>query len=308
MEQAFFAILLSLIAGLSTTIGSVIALVIKKQNPRFISFIMGFSAGVMILVAFVELLQQSINYNGLLVGNLFFLLGLILMFLLDILISHHYQFEDKDYEQMVCKEKELYSSTNPSSNPNSNPNIQHKHNGRFMNHRNRHGQHRRQRQMRLQQKILKNNSSPRLYKASLLVAVGIFLHNFPEGMATFIGTIKGVELGVLLTFAIALHNIPEGIAVSVPVYACTGSKRRAFMWSFLSGISEPVGAILTWLILAPFINEYLLNAMLAIVGGLMVYISLDELLPISRSLAKEHFSILGIISGMFVMAVSLAIL
>jgi ZIP family zinc transporter len=142
----------------------------------------------------------------------------------------------------------------------------------------------------------------------MLVALGIFIHNFPEGMSTFIGTIKGVQLGILLAFAIALHNIPEGIAVSVPVYACTNSKRKAFMWSFLSGISEPIGAIITWLILSPFINEFILNAMLAVVGGLMVYISLDELLPMSRSLAKEHLSILGIISGMFVMAISLAIL
>ncbi|MEJ2293304.1 MAG: zinc transporter ZupT [Candidatus Lokiarchaeota archaeon] len=302
MEYAFLAIILSLIAGLSTTIGSVIAIVIKKQNPRFISFIMGFSAGVMILVSFVELLQQSIDFYGVFFGILFFLLGMILMFIIDILVSHHYEFEDKDYEQLVCEDK------NQSSTPLINTNPDAKGNDRASNHLNRFRHRHRLRKIRLQQIILKNNRNPKLYKASLLVAVGIFIHNFPEGMATFIGTIKGVELGFLLAFAIALHNIPEGIAVSVPVYACTGSKRRAFIWSFLSGISEPIGAILTWLILAPILNVYLLNAMLAVVAGLMVYISLDELLPISRSLAKEHFSILGIISGIFIMAISLALL
>jgi ZIP family zinc transporter len=304
MEQAFFAIFLSLIAGLSTTIGSIVAIVIKKQNPRFISFIMGFSAGVMILVSFVELLQESIEFNGIFVGILFFIIGMILMFIIDIRVSHHYQFEDKDYEQMVCQDKNPSATQIIESNLGSRQNK----NSRFANWQGRNKQRRRRKQQRLQQTFLKNNGNPKLYKASLLVAVGIFIHNFPEGIAVAVGTFKEVELGILLTFAIALHNIPEGIAVSVPVYACTGSKKRAFMWSFLSGISEPIGAILTWLILAPFINDFILNAMLAVVGGLMVYISLDELLPISRSLAKEHFSIFGIISGIFVMAISLAIL
>ena len=304
MEQAFLAIFLSLIAGLSTTIGSFIAIVIKKQNPRFISFIMGFSAGVMILVSFVELLQESIEFNGLFMGILFFIFGMIIMFVIDVRVSHHYEFEDKNYEQLVCQDKNPLETQVMNSNSNSGQNSK----GRFTNHRNRFRQRRKERQLRLRQTILKNNGNPRLYKTSLLVAVGIFIHNFPEGIAVSVGTIKEVELGILLAFAIALHNIPEGIAVSVPVYACTGSKKRAFMWSFLSGISEPIGAILTWLILAPFINDYIMNAMLAVVAGLMVYISLDELLPISRSLAKEHFSIFGIISGIFVMAVSLAIL
>lgn len=304
MEQAFLAIFLSLIAGLSTTIGSFIAIVIKKQNPRFISFIMGFSAGVMILVSFVELLQESIEFNGLFMGILFFILGMIIMFVIDVRVSHYYEFEDKNYEQLLCQDTNPLETQVMNSKSNSGQNNK----GRFTNHRNRFRQRRKERQLRLRQTILKNNGNPRLYKTSLLVAVGIFIHNFPEGIAVSVGTIKEVELGILLAFAIALHNIPEGIAVSVPVYACTGSKKRAFMWSFLSGISEPIGAILTWLILAPFINDYIMNAMLAVVGGLMVYISLDELLPISRSLAKEHFSIFGIISGIFVMAVSLAIL
>lgn len=138
--------------------------------------------------------------------------------------------------------------------------------------------------------------------------MGIFIHNFPEGIATFIGTLTEIKLGLLLTLAIALHNIPEGIAVSIPLFIKNGSKRNAFKWSFISVISEPVGAMATWLILFPFIKPALLSALLGVVGGIMVYISLDELLPASRKLGKEHHSILGIITGMIIMAFSLALL
>jgi ZIP family zinc transporter len=147
-----------------------------------------------------------------------------------------------------------------------------------------------------------------LMKTSIFTFIGVFIHNFPEGIATFVGTITEVQLGIVLAVAIALHNIPEGIAVAVPIYACTGSKKKAFKWSFLSGISEPLGAVLAWIILTPFINDYLLSAMLGVVGGIMIYISLDELLPVSRALGKEHISILGIITGMFVMTLSLIII
>ncbi|MFW9820362.1 MAG: zinc transporter ZupT [Candidatus Thorarchaeota archaeon] len=283
MENFLLGLLLSLIAGLSTTIGSFFAFFMKKPNPKFISFIMGFSAGVMILISFVELLQGSINEIGLLLGNelglllglSFFFLGMIIMFLIDILVSHEYEFEDSI---------ELLINNNGQYKP-------HLHHG----HRHRH-RHRGEK---------KNNQ---LFKTSIFIVFGVFIHNFPEGMATFIGTLTQVELGILLTVAIALHNIPEGIAVAVPIYVYTLNRKKAFKWSFISGMSEPLGAILTWLILFPFINDFILNAMLGAVGGIMVYISLDELLPMSRSLAKEHYSIIGIITGMFIMAISLILL
>ncbi len=141
-----------------------------------------------------------------------------------------------------------------------------------------------------------------------LFVIAITIHNFPEGMVTFAGTLKDVELGFLLAFAIALHNIPEGIAVAIPIYSSTKSRKKAFFWSFFSGISEPIGALVFGLILFPFINDFLLGAMLAIVGGFMVYISLDELLPASRIFGNEHLSILGIIAGMILMFLSLALL
>ena len=277
MELVLFALLLSLLAGLSTTIGSLISFFMKNPNPKFLSFIMGFSAGVMILISFLELLQESIITNVLFLGLLFFFLGMLIMFGIDMLISHQYEFEDS-IEFLVNKNGE----TQP-----------HLHYGHRHRKRHRHRGERRTRNMA---------------KTSIFIIFGVFIHNFPEGMATFIGTLTEVNLGILLTIAIALHNIPEGIAVAVPIYAYTLNKKKAFKWSFISGMSEPLGAIITWIILFPFINETVLSAMLGVVGGIMIYISLDELLPVSRSLAKEHYSILGIITGMFIMAVSLVLL
>ncbi|MFX1303995.1 MAG: zinc transporter ZupT [Promethearchaeota archaeon] len=246
MEAFLFALILTLIAGLSTTIGSVIAFIVKEPSKKFISIIMGFSAGVMILISFAELLQQGIETSNFLLGHTFFFIGMFLMLVIDITISHKYEFEDK-----------------------------------------------------------KGYSEDKLQKTSLLVTLGIFIHNFPEGMATFVAALKNVELGVMLCFAIALHNIPEGIAVAVPIYASTKNRKKAFFWSFISGLSEPIGALIVGLFLFPFINDFILGTMLAIVGGFMVYISLDELLPASRDSGFEHLSIIGIILGMVVMALSL---
>lgn len=254
MEGFYIALLLTTIAGLSTTFGSAIFLLVNKPGKKFISLTMGFSAGVMILISFVELLQQGIESSNFLLGHIFFFVGMALMLLIDVGISHRYEFEGE----------------------NINNNI--------------------------------NDSEANGKKTSLLVFAGILIHNFPEGMATFIATLQSVELGLILTFAIALHNIPEGIAVSVPVYMSTKSKKKAFFWSFLSGASEPVGALIVGLILYPFMNNFLLGAMLAIAGGFMIYISLDELIPASQSLGNQHLPILGILLGMITMLISIVLL
>ena len=300
LEIIIFALLLSLFAGLSTTIGSLVALAMKKPNPKFISFIMGFSAGVMIFIAFVELLQESIQSIGLLEGSLFFFLGMLVMFGIDVFISHEYEFEDSI---------EILTNNNGSCKPHAHHVLFHKkakekrsgaRKGLRQGHRDGTGIRPHDGRGR--------KSEINLVKTSIFTFFGVFIHNFPEGMATYIGAITEIQLGIILAVAIALHNIPEGIAVAVPIYACTGDKKQAFKWSFLSGMSEPLGAVVTWIILTPFITPYLLSAMLAIVAGVMIYISLDELLPASRSLGNEHISILGIIIGMFVMSFSLVIL
>ena len=242
------ALALTALAGLSTTIGGLLGIFVKKPGPRFMALTMGFAGGVMILVSFVELLQGGVETVGFGPAHLAFFAGMLGMFLIDFLIPHEYMAE-------------------------------HHHAG--------------------------GNGQGALMKTGLLVALGIGIHNFPEGMATFTGALQDVSLGVAIAGAIALHNIPEGLAVSAPVYAATGSRRKAFLWSFLSGLAEPAGAAVAALVLMPFLNDAVLGLMLAAVAGIMVFISLDELLPVARSFGQEHLSIVGVGLGMAVMAASL---
>ncbi len=145
----------------------------------------------------------------------------------------------------------------------------------------------------------------RLKRMGLMAALAIGIHNFPEGIATFTAAVESPTLGIAIAFAIAIHNIPEGIAVSIPIYQATGSKKAAFKYSFLSGIAEPIGALLAYLVLMPFISSFLLGVIFAMVAGIMVFISLDELLPAAREYGEHHISILGVVVGMMIMAASL---
>ena len=242
------ALLLTAGAGLATTIGSLLGLVVRKPGPRFMGFTLGFSAGVMILVSFVELLQKSIEDIGFMNAHIGFLIGMISFFLIDLLIPHDYMGQ---HDHAGGKEK----------------------NG--------------------------------LRRTGLLVALGVGIHNFPEGMVTFVGALEDIHLGIALAIAIAIHNIPEGLAISAPVYAATGSRKKAFFWSFLSGVSEPIGAGLAALILMPFLTPAVLGWTLAAVAGIMVAISLDELMPVAKTFDTEHTPILGVIVGMAIMAFSL---
>jgi zinc transporter, ZIP family len=244
-----FALLLSALAGLSTTVGSVLGIAVRKPGPRFMTLTLGFSAGVMIHVSFVELLQGGVDSVGFLPAHVAFFVGMLVMFAIDALIPHDYLGQEE-------------------------------HSGVGM-------------------------ESSNLLKTGVYVAVGLAIHNFPEGMAAFAGALKDPSLGVSIAVAIAVHNIPEGLAVAAPIYAATGSRRRAFAYSFLSGVAEPVGAGLAAIALLPFLNDAVLGYTLAGVGGLMVFISLDELIPVARSFGHEHLAIAGVMLGMGVMAVSL---
>ncbi len=136
-------------------------------------------------------------------------------------------------------------------------------------------------------------------------ALAIAIHNFPEGLATFIAGLKDPGVGIAIAVAIAIHNIPEGIAISVPIYYATGSKKKAFALSILSGFAEPVGAVVGYLILMPFMSESVFGVIFGLVAGIMVYISLDELLPSAEKFGEHHIAIYGLISGMVVMSASL---
>lgn len=145
----------------------------------------------------------------------------------------------------------------------------------------------------------------RIKRAGIFTAVAICIHNFPEGMATFFVTTQNITLGVSVAIAIALHNIPEGIAVALPIYHATGKKRLAIWYTFLSGISEPIGAILALVALHYFLPQATIGFMFAAVAGIMVYISFDTLLPLSREYGDGHYSVFGIMSGILFIWVSL---
>lgn len=148
----------------------------------------------------------------------------------------------------------------------------------------------------------------RLHHMGLLTALAIAIHNFPEGIATFMAAENNPSIGIAIAVAIALHNIPEGVAVSIPIYYATGSKKRAFGYSLLSGLAEPLGALLAYLLLMPFMNDVVLGGVLASVAGIMVYISVDELLPAAREYGKPHVAIWGMVIGMIIMSASLILL
>lgn len=252
-QQIVIALSLTAAAGLATTFGSLIGLAVSKPGPGFMGFTLGFSAGVMLLVSFVELLQQGIESIGFLHAHMAFFAGMICFFIIDTLLPHDY-IGQHDHSEKI--------------------------------------------------------SDSKMMRTGVLVALGIGIHNFPEGMATFVGALQDVQLGAAIALAIAIHNIPEGLAVSAPVYKATGSRKKAFLWSFLSGVSEPVGAGLAALILMPFLNKAILGWVLAAVAGIMVAISVDELVPAAKSFGKEHSHtpILGVIFGMLIMAVSLELI
>ncbi|MBN1182536.1 MAG: zinc transporter ZupT [Bacteroidales bacterium] len=262
-QTVLFAFGLTLFAGLSTGIGSTIAFMAKTTNTKFLSVALGFSAGVMIYVSFVEIFLKARDVLGetmefrpayWLTAGAFFA-GIFLIALIDNLV----------------------------------PKFENPHEFRKVEEIN---------------KPVSENKT-KLLRMGLFSAVAISIHNFPEGLATFTAALKDPSLGIAIAVAIAIHNIPEGIAVSVPIYYATGSKRKAFNYSFLSGLAEPVGALIGFLILMPFFNEVIFGVLFASVAGIMVYISIDELLPAAREYGEAHLSIYGLIAGMIVMSVSL---
>lgn len=260
-ENLLLAFGLTLMAGLATGIGSILAFFTSTTNKKFLSLSLGFSAGVMIYVSMVEIFVKAqdslVNAKGEVLGNWLTVIGffggmLLIAFIDKFIPKAGNPHEPKKVEDMSKKP----------------PNVD-------------------------------------LLKMGKFTAIAIAIHNFPEGIATFTSALQDPALGIAIATAIAIHNIPEGIAVSVPVYFATGDKKKAFKLSFLSGLSEPVGAIVAYLILMPYLNDVMFGLIFAGVAGIMVFISLDELLPAAKQYDEAHLSIYGLIAGMAVMAISL---
>jgi ZIP family zinc transporter len=300
MENVWEALGLTVLAGLATGIGSSVAFAARRTNYRFLSIATGFSAGVMLYVSFVEIFMKGADsltasyggYWGRWVNAASFFCGMLLIGLIDNLVPaaenpHETHSEEEraplhdpaaaipDFEAIASADKDKLA---PGVHDHG---IRHK----------------------------------KLMRMGLFTALAITIHNFPEGLATFLATLQDPALGVAIAVAIALHNIPEGISVSVPIFYATGNRKKAFLFSLLSGLAEPVGAVIAYLLLrllvcggTGVIPPQVMGILFGGVAGIMVYISLDQLLPTSRAYGRGHDSVFGLVAGMLVMALSLLVI
>ncbi len=287
-----FALFLTLIAGLSTGIGSAIAFFFKRPKMAYLAFALGLSAGVMLYVSFVELLPGAVAEVGDVWATIAFFLGILFIAIIDLLIPH----DANPHEFASDDELDTISTLEPIPEQMSEAtDIRDGHDGGSD-----HDAH---------EALVRNAArKSHLLRAGTFTALAIAIHNFPEGLATFATALANPGVGIAIAIAIAIHNIPEGISVSVPIFYATGDRKKAFWMSFASGLAEPIGALVGWLILMPFMSEELLWGLLAFVAGIMVYISIDELLPLAHRYGKEHVVIVGIVLGMLIMALSLILL
>jgi len=262
-NNVLFALGLTLFAGLSTGIGSLIGFMSKQFNPLFLTIALGFSAGVMIYVSMIEIFVKArdsltVSFGGKMgyvLTVVSFFAGIAVIAMIDKLIPSY----ENPHEMNV--EQKIKDST--------------------------------------------DEQKSKLMRMGMFSALAIGIHNFPEGLATFMSGLTNPTLGVSIAVAIAIHNIPEGLAVSAPIFYATKSRKKAFVLSFLSGLAEPIGALIGYFVLRSIFNEATFGVIFASVAGIMVYISLDELLPTAEEYGEHHLAIGGLIVGMFIMAVSL---
>jgi len=300
MNNVWIALGLTLFAGMATGIGSAIAFTAKRTNYRFLSIATGFSAGVMLYVSFVEIFYKGVealtvtygDYWGHWINAASFFGGVLLIGLVDNLIPE----ADNPHETPTeAQTAPLHDPTAPyplSWYNTDTSEIEEPGDSKIA-----------------------TRSDTKLMRMGLFTALAIAIHNFPEGLATFLAALQDPSLGIAIAIAIALHNIPEGISVSVPIFYATGNRKKAFIYSVLSGLAEPVGAGIAYIIIRLVVGgsegvvpPQLMGILFGGVAGIMVYISLDELLPTSRAYGKGHDSLFGLVGGMAVMALSLLLM
>ncbi|MGC9372315.1 MAG: zinc transporter ZupT [Thermovirgaceae bacterium] len=300
MSPVIFALGITTLAGLATGVGSAIAFFAKRTNYRFLSISTGFSAGVMLYVSFIEIFykgQEAFvdaygNYWGHWGNVVSFFGGMLFIGIIDNFVPEaenpHTVFPEKVTAPLHDESIPIeYGSLPPVGEEQSNlPRAT----------------------------DFKEDDHGKLLRMGLFTALAIGIHNFPEGLATFLAALQDPGVGIAIAVAIALHNIPEGISVSVPIYYATGSRSKAFIYSCLSGLAEPIGALVAYGLIVFLIGPQevippaVMGIMFAGVAGIMVYISIDELIPTSQAYGRGHDSILGLIGGMAVMALSLLLM
>ncbi|MFA6003115.1 MAG: zinc transporter ZupT [Elusimicrobiota bacterium] len=265
-DSVMLAMALTILAGLSTGIGSLIAFFAHRTNTRLLAISLGFSAGVMVYISLVDMLPEAsadlmthYGRSGEWIAVAAFLAGIGLAALVDLLVP---EFENPHESRLV---EDMDSAPDPAK-------------------------------------------SRKLMRTGMFTAIVLAIHNFPEGMATFIATLRDPATGIAIALAVAIHNIPEGISVSVPIFYATGSRRKALWYSFLSGLCEPLGALLGYFFLLRFLSPGVFGVVFAMVAGTMVFIAFDELLPAAHDHGEHHHAIGGLVAGMAVMAASLALI
>lgn len=261
-SQVLVALGLSLVGGLSTSLGALLVIINPTPNMKMLGLLQGFAAGLMLSISFLDLAHNAINSIGFLKGNLWFFAGVIFFAIIANFIPEPTIAPSSDVKTKGKKkdgdEKDLMKK------------------------------HRRQ-----------------VLFSGVITAIGISLHNFPEGMAVFLGSMKGLRVGINLALAIALHNIPEGVAVALPVYFATQSKWQAFKLATLSGFAEPLGVIIVAYLFPSSISPEILEGLLGAVGGVMAFLTLHEMLPLAFDYAGQKQAVKAVFLGMAFMSASL---
>ena len=284
-NDILFAFLLAIFAGASTCAGAAIAFFSKQDNTKMLSAGLGFSAGVMVYLSFVELLPASIeefnklNENGETIALFIFFVSMLACLFIDKAVPVDINPHEIKAPEAYCGLRSCYFND---------------------------------RELCIAKQALAQDNAPAsnktLRRTGILTAFAIALHNFPEGFATFASGLESIKLGVVVALAVAIHNIPEGVAVSLPIYHATGQKRKAFIFAALSGLAEPLGALVGALLILPLFGASAVAVSFALVAGVMIFISFDELFPVAKAYASGHECLYGLIAGMAVMAFSLKFL
>lgn len=266
MSLLLNAFLWTFIAGAATGLGAVVSFFIRKKQIGVLSYMLGVSAGIMILISLHDIWEQALKLlskNNVFLSAqqviwLFFSGGVILSAVIDLLIPkeknpHEFSFSLKDKRNLKKQKKHLI-------------------------------------------------------RLGILMMIVLSVHNFPEGFSVFMMSLNSPDIGKALSLAVALHNIPEGIVVSIPIYYATGSQKKAFLFALGSGIAEPLGAIIGYMLLSPFLTSYVLGGIFAVISGMMIYIAFDELIPASRTYGYHNIAVSGVFTGMILIGIILSFL